>query len=266
MDNSKKISKANLLFRVLLFSLGNAIILAALSAAVKQLPALWSQQVLVISASLLTLSLNLLFAKWQCLTPAGIGIVPGAKTLLRFGAGFLFGTLLAVLQVLLLLSYGHISITAGSFNAFNISLGFILYLFVALREELAFRAYSLQSLYYKFGTWPALLIITLIFILEHRVGGMSWIQASLGAGTGAILFGIAAIKTKGIALPAGIHAAWNFVQWGAGSKNDRDLFQSVVEKGYENKVENAGLIYYLIIMWAAIAFIWWLYRNEKRRT
>jgi membrane protease YdiL (CAAX protease family) len=263
MDNSKNISKTALLIRVLLFSLGNAVILATLSAVVKQLPAQWSQQVLVITASLLTLGLNLLFAKWQRLTPTAIGIVPGAKTLVRFGTGFLFGALLAVLQVLLLLSYGHISIAAGSgFNGLNIFLGLILYLFIALREELAFRAYSLQALHYKFGTWPALLIITFIFILEHRVGGMSWTQAIFGAGTGAVLFGIAAIKTKGIALPAGIHTAWNFVQWGAGSKNNSGVFQSVIEKGYEVKVEQIGLIYYLLIMWAAIAFIWWLYRSH----
>jgi len=93
---------------------------------------------------------------------------------------------------------------------------------------------------------------------------MSWVQAILGSGTGAILFGIAAIKTKGIALSAGIHTAWNFVQWGAGSKNDSGVLHVIVEKGYESKVEQAGLVYYLIIMWAAIAFIWWLYSRKKQ--
>jgi uncharacterized protein len=142
-------------------------------------------------------------------------------------------------------------------------LGLLLYLLIALREELAFRAYPLRSLNYKLGAFQAQLIIAVIFIAEHVVGGMTWAQAILGSGTGAILFGLAALKTKGIALPMGIHAAWNFTQWCTGFKNEPGIWQTVIDKGNEAKVEQIGFICYLLVMWTAILILYY-YPNKNK--
>jgi len=143
-------------------------------------------------------------------------------------------------------------------NIVSIGLNLLLYLSVAFREELAFRGYPLRSLNYAIGPWGAQLVIALIFVTEHVVGGMTWPQAILGSGLGALLFGLAALKTKGLALPIGLHSAWNFVQWLLGFKNGTGWYKVVVEKGNEAKVELVGGISYLLVMGMAIlAFYYW---------
>ena len=87
-------------------------------------------------------------------------------------------------------------------------------------------------------------------------------MAVLGPGTGAILFGIAALKTKGIALPIGSHTGWNFGQWSWGFKNMPGILEAVVKKGYESRVENNGLLAYLFVMGLAI-LVFYLYHTKE---
>jgi len=138
----------------------------------------------------------------------------------------------------------------------------LLYILVAIREELAFRGYPLFSLNHRFGLWTTQIIILIIFSLEHVAGGMTWFQAFLGTGTGALLFGFAALKTNGIALSIGLHAAWNFGQWCLGFKKETGLFHGIVEKGFENVVERNGWISYLVIMIIAVV-IFYFYKPEN---
>ena len=100
---------------------------------------------------------------------------------------------------------------------------------------MAFRGYALWNSNYAIGPWKALLIVTFIFILEHIAGGMTAGQAIAGAGAGALLFGIAALRTKGLALPIGLHAAWNFGQWLLGFKDEPGLWHAIIQKGFEKK-------------------------------
>lgn len=109
----------------------------------------------------------------------------------------------------------------------------------------------------------ALIIIGVIFIVEHVAGGMTWRIAILGSGTGAILFGVSALKTKGLALSLGLHSAWNFGQWTFGFKNKSGIWEAVVEKGYESKIENVGLTAFLFIMGIVIVGICFYYRKSK---
>ena len=67
---------------------------------------------------------------------------------------------------------------------------------MACREELVFRSYSLRSLGYSLTPIIALIIITVIFILEHVVSGMTWKMAMLGSGAGGILFGFSSVENK----------------------------------------------------------------------
>jgi membrane protease YdiL (CAAX protease family) len=112
------------------------------------------------------------------------------------------------------------------------------------------------------GIWPAQIIITIIFILEHVVGGMSWGMAILGSGAGAVLFGLAALKSKGLALSLGLHSAWNFGQWTFGFKNKPGIWQAVVEKGYDDSVQIAGLVAFLFVTGLVITGIYFYYRRR----
>src|ERR1017187_6016840 len=48
------------------------------------------------------------------------------------------------------------------------------YFALALREKFAFRGYPLRRLESAGGTWGALLLIAVVFTLEHTAGGWSW--------------------------------------------------------------------------------------------
>ncbi|MBB6499397.1 CPBP family intramembrane glutamic endopeptidase [Pedobacter cryoconitis] len=253
-QDSKVIKWTPTVCRAILFCLCCAIILAASSRLMQGLPVTeWNQFTLVMIASLGALILTILFSRWEGLQLRAIGLIPGSQSISRLLIGFTVGLFLAIMQPLLVLMTGHISLVRSSEITFvTIVTNLLLYLGIACREELAFRGYPLRSLNYVIGSWKAQLIVAFIFAAEHVAGGMTWSQALLGAGLGSILFGLAALKTKGLALPIGLHAAWNFGQWSLGFKNGAGIYNAVIEKGYETRVEQVGMISYLIIMALAI--------------
>ena len=92
---------------------------------------------------------------------------------------------------------------------------FIAVLASAYVQELAFRGYPFQLLLTKYGLWPAQIIIALFFGLMHLSSNMSFADVAsimFTTGIGSILFGLAYIKTKKLALPTGIHFGWNLLQ------------------------------------------------------
>jgi membrane protease YdiL (CAAX protease family) len=220
-------------------------------------PKAWTDHVTVILATILTFGLTLLFLRWEGLDLRDVGLMPGRQSIFRVATGFLIGLILAFLQVAGVMLLGHVNLVLYPAPGFPyIFTAFLLYLLIALREELAFRAYPLRGLNYVLGPWTAQAIVAIIFSLEHVAGGMSWMQAFLGPGIGAILFGVAALRTKGIALPIGLHAAWNFGQWTFGFKNVPGIWEAVVEKGYGQEVIRTGMISYVFIMILAIVIFY----------
>lgn len=110
----------------------------------------------------------------------------------------------------------------------------------------------MRSLDQKIGTLTAQLVVGAIFIAEHAVGGMTLLHAIMGA----CLFGLAALRSKGIVLPLGIHTAWNFGQWALGLKTGSGIYKLVIEKGYEYQADQFGWIGYVIAMGCAIVFVY----------
>ena len=217
----------------------------------------------IVLATALTFCLVYLCSKWEKLSLADIGIIPGKTTIQRFLGGYFIGLLMAAAQALTSSSFGHLQLTIAShITATYILLPFLLYFFVAGREELVFRSYSLRSLDHSFSSLFALIVITVIFILEHLVAGMTWKMAFIGSGLGGILFGVAALRTKGLALPLGLHSAWNFGQWTVGFKNKPGIWVAVAKKGYEKQAENTSLVAFVIVMLLAIAGVILYYKPQ----
>jgi len=104
---------------------------------------------------------------------------------------------------------------------------------LAVREELAFHGYPLQRLKSIFGIWGAQLIVAFVFAFEHVLGGSTWQLALLGAGVGSLLFGMAAIATRGLAMPIGLHAAWNIGDWIRGGKGSVGFWKPIVEDDFK---------------------------------
>lgn len=250
--------------RVLFFSLGCMIILIFCSRLVQNIPFKFTDHLLILSVTILVLFLILLFLKWEKLKLNDVGIIPGKDSIPRFLCGYMVGFGMAASQALIVLVYGHFQLKlVPKISITEILSPLLLYFFIACREELAFRSYSLRSLNISLRPIWALTIIGVIFIIEHVAGGMTWKMAILGSGAGAILFGVSALKTKGLALSLGLHSAWNFGQWTFGFKNEPGIWQAVVEKGYETEIENVGLTAFLLVMVIAIAGVLFYYRNYK---
>lgn len=251
------------IIRVVVFCLLCAIILATLSALIKYLNTEWNQHLLLIISIAIACVFTILFVKWEGLQVKDVGVVANSKTIEKVVIGFGIGLSMTVLQLALVLILGHYKVVLTSFFPFYTILFYLtLYILVAVREELAFRGFPIFSLNYRFGLWTAQIIIFVIFSLEHVVGGMTWGQAFLGPGTGALLFGMAALKSNGIALPIGLHCAWNFGQWCLGFKKETGLLQGIIETGYENVVERNGWISYIMIMAIAIT-VFYFYKSKR---
>ena len=250
------------LVRVLLFCLLCAIILAVVSPLAARLPAQWSQLALGSVATLATFILTLLFIRWEGFRLPDIGAMPGSQSPPRFALGFLIGLTLVALQSLLLAVIGHVHwVHTPQSNLAPTATALLLYLILATREELAFRGYPLRVLDRIFGPWPAQLIVAFIFALEHRAGGYTWLHAFFGAALGSLLFGIAALTTRGLALPIGIHAALNFGLWLTGANNSSGPWHPVIEKAFESRFDQLNSLAYLIVMTVAI-LLFYRYANK----
>jgi len=252
------------LVRVLLFYVLSVALLLFTSRITKTLPAKSADLLSIAIACFLTFGLVVLFVKWEKLSLKTVGVIPGAKSANRFALGYAMGLAMAGTQALIVLMSGHLKLILNPrITVTEVGLSCLLYLLVACREELAFRSYFLKSIAYSFNVTTALLIMTVIFIFEHVIAGMSWKMAAIGSGFGGILFGISAIKSNGLALPFGLHSAWNFGQWSMGFKNKVGIWEAVVEKGYEVETETIGLIGFSIAMSLGILFVYLLYKTKN---
>lgn len=251
------------IIRVVLFCLLCAIALATFSGLTKDFLTEWKQHSLLIITIAITYGLTILFVKWERLQLNDVGVVANKMTFKKMVIGFGIGLFMTMLQPTFVFLFGHYKIAlTSSISSYTIFFYLTLYILVAIREELVFRGYPLFSLNHRFGLWTAQIIILIIFSLEHVAGGMTWFQAFFGAGTGALLFGFAALKTNGIALPIGLHAAWNFGQWCLGFKKETGLLQGIAEKGFKTVVErNAWISYLVIIAIATIVFYFYSPKN-----
>ena len=260
---SKKGSKSlNVLGRVILFYLLSIVIFATISGLTKKLN--FADHLSISITSVLTLFLVILFAKWEKLKSSQIGLKVKNTSIPRFLSGFVIGISMVLIQVLIVSNFAEVKFSLSSNYSFlNIISALFLYCVIAFREELVFRSYSLRSLAYSINPLLALTILTAIFILEHVIAGVPLKMAIIGSGFGGILFGLAALKTKGLALPLGLHFAWNFAQWLFGFKNNTGVWREIVKKGHESNAENIALTGFVIAMIIGITSVLLFYKKEK---
>jgi membrane protease YdiL (CAAX protease family) len=213
-----------------------------------------------------TYGLTLLFLRWDGWNLRDVGLELTQKSLPRVFSGIMIGLALVAFQEGLIYASGHIHWTyIGAASPIGSRLlGLTAYLLLALREEIAFRAYPLRRLERDLGMWASLLIVGLVFALEHIAGGLSWSHSLLGPLAGAILFGMAALATRGIAVPLGIHFAFNLGQWIMGQKETAGLWRVSVDPAFQKQVETIGYAAYLLGALAAIFYFWLQYRRRVR--
>ncbi len=249
--------------RVLLFFLICALLLILAGPLCSRLPGQWSQVALGLITTIATVIVTALFLRWDKLRFRDVGAAPDRLSAVRMLIGFAIGLLLVALQTGFGMLAGHVHwVRASSVGLAPVGTALLAYATLASREELAFRGYPLRRLESCFGLWPAQIVVAVVFAMEHVAGGSTWVNAMLGAFVGSLLFGMAALAMRGLAVPIGLHAAWNFGQWTLGEKEIAGIWKPVVEQGYKQHVDRMGMLGYLVVFGLAIV-AFYLFGNFK---
>lgn len=131
-------------------------------------------------------------------------------------AGGLIGSALMLIPALILRMFGWVHWRQNPESASFLLPGFLLFIGVAVAEELLFRGFVFQRLISGLGQWPAQLIMAAYFLLTHLnnpgMTGSIKVMAGINISLASILFGMAFIWTKSLAMPLGLHFMANFMQ------------------------------------------------------
>lgn len=251
------------MLRVLFFWLLTMAVLAVVAPISK---AAGEQSSLVIGAASvpITFALTLLFIRWESRPPQDFGFSVERGSVTRFGWGLLIGLLLVGLHTAIMAIAGYVRWTEGQpIGRSQIALVFLTYLLLSAREELAFRGFPLRKLASDLTPWKAQMIIALLFAIEHLLGGATWPNAIFGACMGSLVFGMATLLSRGLALPIGIHAAWNFGDWARGGKGEGGIWISVVDPKAAEMAQITGMAAYVAVMALALGALWFGYPRAR---
>lgn len=132
------------------------------------------------------------------------------------GADLGIGLLMAVLIIgggsVLLIVLGVIEFSVLKLNAKELLLSFLLFIIVALNEEIMMRGYILNNLMSAMNKYLALVISAVLFTAMHGFNAsLSWI-ALTNLFLAGIVLGAAYIFTQNLWFPISLHLFWNFFQ------------------------------------------------------
>jgi len=132
--------------------------------------------------------------------------------------GGVIGSALMLIPALILGIFGWVHWQWNPMGFSFLSSSLLLFASVALVEELLFRGFSFQRLISGLGQWPAQLITAAFFLLTHLnnpgMSGSIKVMASINIFLASILFGLAFVRTKALAMPLGLHLMANWIQGG----------------------------------------------------
>lgn len=190
----------------------------------------------------------------------------------ELGQGLLIGAVLMLLPAILMTMLGYITWQANENIYSTIVSGFKAYLFAVLAEELLFRGFVFQRLIQSVGKWPAQVLIGGLFVLTHidnpGMSGITKTLASINIFLASLMFGIAYLKTKSMAMPLGIHLMANFMQgtilgFGVSGEKDSSLLNPVFQhapvwiSGGEFGIEGSILGLVALTLLTALIYFWY---------
>jgi membrane protease YdiL (CAAX protease family) len=139
-----------------------------------------------------------------------------ARWLLQLLAGCGLGASLMLLPALFLRAVGaiHWQTVGGGLTVLVAALPSAAAIVIV--EELIFRGFVFQRLLDGFGEWPAQLVLAAYFVLTHsaalRDAGPLKTLAAVNIFIASLAFGLAYLRTRGLAMPLGLHFAANVTQ------------------------------------------------------
>ncbi|MEH6408772.1 MAG: type II CAAX endopeptidase family protein [Leeuwenhoekiella sp.] len=158
-----------------------------------------------------------------------------------FNFGVILGAVIMLLGYLILTVFKEIDFTHFFFDVYQLFLSVLLFVSVAILEEVLVRGYILRNLMISFNKYVALVISSLIFAIMHlanpNIDLLSFIDLFLAG----ILLGISYIHTKNLWFPIGLHLGWNLFQSLFGFNVSGQDFYSFIEfKVPEANIINGG--------------------------
>jgi len=162
----------------------------------------------------------LLLVTWICVRLrreplSSIGFVLDRRWARELGVGTGFGVATALLAVAMIWAVGGARLELDPARSLaTLVRGAYVFLFVALFEETLFRGFVFQRLVAGVGPWVALIATGLLFATGHwdnpGMQGATLAWATVELFLGAVLLGLAYLRTRSLAMPVGIHLGWNW--------------------------------------------------------
>lgn len=166
-------------------------------------------------------ALIILSATWFCqlMRKRPITEVTGKwnhRWLREFAMGNIAGAVLMILPALVLAALGLVNFQWNHDAQSTLLSGFVLCISVAFAEELLFRGFMFHRLIDGIGPLLAQLILAAWFLLTHlnnpgMTGSVKFL-AGLNIFLASIMFGLAFLRTKSLAMPVGLHFMANWMQ------------------------------------------------------
>ncbi len=164
----------------------------------------------------------LLAVTWICVRLrkerlSSVGFVLDARWARELGVGTFFGIATLLLAVAMIWAVGGVRLALDPARSLaTMAYGAYMFLFVALFEETLFRGFVFQRLVAGAGPWIAQIALGLLFAAGHwgnpDMHGATMAWASVELFLGAVLLGLAYLRTRSLAMPIGIHLGWNWAQ------------------------------------------------------
>lgn len=197
-----------------------------------------------------------------------IGLNWEAKTPTQFLKGIFIGIGIACTMLLLVISFTDLIIELSddyelaSFLFFSLA-----FIPTALMEEIAFRSYPFLKLNKVLGLRFSQVFLAILFALYH-FGEGPLINLFIGPGVWAFVYGMAAVYSKGIAMPTGLHFGVNFILASIGDKEGLAPIFTVKYSTEANPeiVEHAefiGVIGQFVLFSCAIVLMEYYLRKKK---
>jgi membrane protease YdiL (CAAX protease family) len=164
----------------------------------------------------------LLLATWICTKLrreplASVGLQLDRRWAREFAWGCGIGLIGIAVATGLVVAFGGVRFVLDPARAVgSLAFGLYLFVFVALLEELLFRGFLFQRLVAGIGVWPAQFAMGALFAFAHwnnpGMEGAAKAWATLDIGLAAVTLGFAYLRTRSLAMPIGMHLAWNWLQ------------------------------------------------------
>ena len=171
-----------------------------------------------IMGTLVAFFTTMLFLKFDRKQFSDIGLTFERNTVVKFFGGVIVGVVIMGLLATSVMYFTNVGIKVNPrSNLLHFLLSTAPLLPLAFMEELGFRAYPLEILKDKVGIRLSIIITSVLFGLSHFAKGSSIAGSFYGPAVWGLIYGLAAIYSKGIALPTGIHYAANLTTSAFGS-------------------------------------------------